>query len=523
MNENYQHIQEKSHETMALYRRKSNVNAAEVLSWRGRGIRDGGTLTRLNIKVLRGILLGDNRDFHKVWSKTSKSTIMYENGKIYLDNYLKCYSCVHSKPHALYNLPSRSKIDKFEDTLLCQSPLETTLASPSDHKPSLLFLTANNWLYRLSDATGQELEGVFLSSKHKFRYLSWDVSQEIFYVKSVQRKGPRLSGQAGVTQNTMIHLAIFKVFPLQIVGMMEVNKRVFGSGFTDVVLSQGVLAVSYNKAVKLFSFEHIVEKYLVEKLMLGKASSLLNGNTVGDIPFGIPINIQITDCPPVLFEVSCSNNGVQIGGFPWHYIHTPLQNCHQGTHHFCSLKDSTMAINGIQNMKCNSLESDVIFFHPDDSGRIIHVGPSTINILKILGEFNSGLPSKVVKDFSMATHQTNISTSQVTVTSSGRTVRKRFQRLDDDPDQETFRMVVYEDELDLLAVVVTNGADGDGRAQVRLHDNQSGRLLKTVDLLETWDETYRHDLVFDKDTIVHIEQKNTKVCCHVYKLKTDAK
>ncbi|XP_061548624.1 DDB1- and CUL4-associated factor 17 isoform X2 [Phycodurus eques] len=495
---------------MALYWRKRNVNAAEVLSWRGRGIRDGGTLTRLNIKVLRGILLEDNRDFYKVWSKTSKSTIMYENGKIYLDNYLKCYSC----------LPKRSKIDKFEDTLLCQSPLETTLDSPSDHKPSLLFLTANNWLYRLSDSTGQELEGVFLSSKHKFRYLTWDISQEIFYVKSVQSKATPLARQAGITQNTVIHLAIFQVFPLQIVGMMEVNKQVFGSGFTDVVLSQGVLAVSYSKAVKLFSFEHIVQKYLVEKLMLGKASSLLSGKTVGDVPFGIPVNIQITDCPPVLFEVSCSNNGVQIGGFPWHYIHTPPQKCHQGTHHFCSLKDGTMAINGIQNMKCYSLESDVIFFHPDDSGRIIHVGPNTINILKILGELNSGLPSKVVKDFSMATHQPNISTSQVTVTSSGRTVRRRFQRLDDDPDQETFRMVVYEDELDLLAVVVTNGADGEGRAQVRLHDNQSGQLLKTVDLLEKWDETYRHDLVFDKDTIVHIEQKNNNVCCHVYKLKT---
>lgn len=29
-------------------------------------------------------------------------------------------------------------------------------------------------------------------------------------------------------------------------------------------------------------------------------------------------------------------------------------------------------------MKCESLEADWIFFHPDDSGRIIHAGPSTI-------------------------------------------------------------------------------------------------------------------------------------------------
>lgn len=105
----------------------------------------------------------------------------------------------------------------------------------------------------------------------------------------------------------------------------------------------------------------------------------------------------------------------------------------------------------------------------------------------------------------------------------------------------------YEDELDLLAVVVTDGKDGEGRAQVRLHDNESGKLLRTVELTESWDEvtdlswllwhdtsvppcwaygflshclfqTYRHELFFDKDTIVHVEQKSTSFCCHVYKL-----
>lgn len=185
------------------------------------------------------------------------------------------------------------------------------------------------------------------------------------------------------------------------------------------------------------------------------------------------------------------------------------------------------AINGIQNMNCCSLESDGIFFHPDDSGRIIHVGPTIIkwvqptftmaewrqvqekwyflisyhtghqqvlisippSVLKILGELNSGLPSKIVKDFFMVTHRNNTvsflriypdcesasctvcitcspllclvfdcnnlfysinfnisafhllqPTSQVTVTSSGRTVKRRLQQLDDDPDQEVTKM-----------------------------------------------------------------------------------
>uniref|UniRef100_A0A8D3E1I6 Ddb1 and cul4 associated factor 17 n=1 Tax=Scophthalmus maximus TaxID=52904 RepID=A0A8D3E1I6_SCOMX len=462
------------------------VNTTELLSRRSRGVEDAGTLMRHNMKVLRSILLQvTEKDFIKVWSKTSKSSIMYENGKIYFENYQNCYSCVHSEPQVLYKLPKRSKVEKFEDALLCQSPLDKTLASPSDHKASLLTLTANNWLYRLSAVTGEELQRVYLSSNQKFRYLGWEVSQETFYVKSVQNKETPLERRAGITHNTVMHLAIFHVFPLQIVGIVEINKKVFGNGVTDVVLSQGVLAVSYsNKSVKLYSFENIVQRYMTEKLKLGEQSSLLGDNKVGEAPFGIPVNIQITDCPPVLFEVSCSNNGVQIGGYPWHYIYTPPHKTHKGTHHICSLKDNTMASNGIQNMSCSSLESDGIFFHPDDSGRIIHI---------------------------------------VTVTSSGRTVKRRFHQLDDDPDQETFRMVEYEDELDLLAVVVTNGEEGEGRAHIRLHDNQNGQLQRTIDLLEPWDETYRHELFFDKDTIVHIEQKNSSFCCHVYKLEANKK
>jgi hypothetical protein len=39
---------------------------------------------------------------------------------------------------------------------------------------------------------------------------------------------------------------------------------------------------------------------------------------------------------------------------------------------------STQAKNGIQEMECCSLESDWIYFHPDASGRIIHVGPNQV-------------------------------------------------------------------------------------------------------------------------------------------------
>ena len=45
----------------------------------------------------------------------------------------------------------------------------------------------------------------------------------------------------------------------------------------------------------------------------------------------------------------------------------------------------------------------------------------------------------------------------------------------------------YEDEVDLLALVVTDGEEGEGRARVKLHDNNSGALLKTITLEQAWD------------------------------------
>lgn len=92
------------------------------------------------------------------------------------------------------------------------------LTNPSDHNPSLLALTANGWLYRLSAETGEELQKVYLSPNIKFRcvdfviadwtiggrilpycnlcrYLGWDVSQETFYIKSVQNKETSLARQ----------------------------------------------------------------------------------------------------------------------------------------------------------------------------------------------------------------------------------------------------------------------------------------------------------------------------------------
>ncbi|XP_051564087.1 DDB1- and CUL4-associated factor 17 isoform X1 [Myxocyprinus asiaticus] len=504
--------------------RTRTKNSCAFLTLRSYGLssNDFGKLLGANLKILRNIILQDDTEFIKVWSKTSKSLISYESGRIYFDNYRCCYSSLLPQPERLYELPKSPKTEKIEDSLLCQCPLGNVLPNASDQKPCLLALTANNWLYRLSADTGQTLQRVYLSSHFKFRSLGWDSSPETFYVKSIQSKQTTLERQAGVDNNILMRLAIFQVFPLELVGMLEINKRVFGKTVVDVLLSQGVLAVSHSsKHVKLYSFEYILKKFRIEELTLGHQCDL-NGSRgiVGEAPYGIPVNIHIHECPPVLFEMSYFEDGVQIGGHPWHYIYTPNHKRHRGTHHICAMTDGAVAKNGVQDMKCDSLESDWIFFHPDDSGRIIHAGPSTINVLKIMAEASCDWKYEIVTEFSINAARDNSAIPQVIVTSSGRTVKRRFQLLDDDPFQETFRMVKYEDELDLLAVIDITHAEVEGQAHLRLHDNRKGVLMKRVPIKEPWDVTYSHEVYFDRDTIIHmVQEKNNTFGCHVYKMK----
>lgn len=53
---------------------------------------------------------------------------------------------------------------------------------------------------------------------------------------------------------------------------------------------------------------------------------------------------------------------------------------------------------------------------------------------------------------------------------------------------QTFRLVECEDELDLLAAVVTNGEEEEACGYIQLHDNQTGTLQRKIDLAEIWDE-----------------------------------
>ncbi|XP_076198727.1 DDB1- and CUL4-associated factor 17 isoform X1 [Aptenodytes patagonicus] len=472
-------------------------NVCRLLTRRAHGFyaRDAGVAHRKNLGLLRKILCQESTKFKNVWTTHSASPIAYERGRIYLDNYQCCISSIAQEPRILYQKPKCSKSEKIEDALLLECPLGEMLPSPSDYKSSLIVLTVQNWLLRLSADSGEILEKIYLAgSCCKFRYLSWDTPQEVMVVKSAQNKLPAAA------------------------------RQIFGNSVTDVAVSNGILIVMYSVGlVRLYNFQAISEQFMEQPFDLGHEFNW-NGQVgvVGKYPFGLPCNIKITDTPPLLFEASSLENAFQIGGYPWHYIITPNKKKHKGVFHICSLKDNALAKNGIQDMKCCSLEPDWIYFHPDMSGRIIHVGPNLIKVLKLKEVKNNTDQMEIAEDFTIVANRENSVNNAVTVTASGRVVKKRFNLLDDDPEQETFKIVDYEDELDLLSTVAVTQIGADGRAHLDFHCNEHGILLKSIPLLESWDVTYSHEVYFDKDLVLHIEQKpNRRFSCYVYQMVCD--
>ncbi|XP_062435047.1 DDB1- and CUL4-associated factor 17 isoform X3 [Rhea pennata] len=414
--------------------------------------RDAGVAHRTNMRLLREIICQESTKFKHVWTTHSASPIAYERGRIYFDNYRCCISSIAQEPRILYQKPKSPKSEKIEDALLLECALGETLPSSSDYKSSLVVLTAQNWLLRLSADSGEILEKIYLAgSCCKFRYLSWDTPQEVMVIKSAQNKLPAAARQAGIQQSVLFYLAVFQVLPLSFIGMLEINKKIFGKSVTDVAVSNGVLIVMYSMGlVRLYNFQAISEKFMEEPFDLGYEFNW-NGQVgiVGKYPFGLPCNIKITDM----------------------------------------------------------------------SGRIIHVGPNLIKVLKIKEIENNVTQMEIAEDFLIVANRENSVNSSVTVTASGRVVKKRFNLLDDDPEQETFKIVDYEDELDLLSIVAVTQIGADGRAHLDFHCNEHGILLKSIPLLESWDVTYSHEVYFDRDIVLHIEQKpNRRFSCYVYQM-----
>lgn len=244
-------------------------------------------------------------------------------------------------------------------------------------------------------------------------------------------------------------------------------------------------------------------------------------------PDGIPVTVTLDDLPPILFELRCNEHNLWLGGVPLHYLYQPI---YEDVYKICQLKTNQVVQKGSIPVSLDAYETDSLYFLSDDSNRLVHVTVDSAKVLKI--NMIDGGASRVDQLFSISPHETeedaedgrlddaeSVRTWQLS--SFGRIIKKRVSL--DLLGTVSSRIVSLQNDNDLNLMVSTSlKAEqhdlGSIDAYVCLHDDQTGKKLKTVELEEDWDDTFDHTIVLDLDTLIHTYKDNLGYCCVLYRL-----
>lgn len=349
-----------------------------------------GTSVRRDLKIIRSLVQKEGSKFREVWCKNTKNPVGFDSQHLFFDRFRTCYT-IHGfdgKPELLYKLTACENSKKIESALVFESPVDQNSflnCSKSDgYKPCLLAVTKDGWLVRHDLNTGAILQRVYLSKQYRFRHVLWESDLQRVTLKSVHF--PSLS-------RPLMFLAIFSMAPLELLALMPIEKSVFGQDTTDATASNGFVVIMHqSNKLRFYSLWEVIEKYCYTA-NLGKSlgnsssdginwemSSLFDSTCgpfiVGEEPHGLPVNVSFTSKPTVLFEITSNHHVISFGGYPWHYIACPQPQ--SSVFHVCSLRDSKLVKSGILEMDSLSVEPDNAYFHSDNSGRILHIGPHVI-------------------------------------------------------------------------------------------------------------------------------------------------
>ena len=348
-----------------------------------------------DIRMIR-TMIESGRTFKKVYEMSSKSPIVYQGDRLYINSFATCIDITNVRRRFVYSLPRRPLVvttrHKIEEMLVFECPLDQTTFSKVQgtfyaNGPYSIGVTADNYLKVFDFQTGKSLKQVYLFPGRKFKYLNWETDFERLVVQStllpqastahVMRRLP------AQTDQVLLYIAIFTATPLEFVCMLPISPKIFGKDVCNASVRNGMLIIMYRRRkLQFFSLEDILKNHTIS-LKLGE--SLKPGNDLGlpEVdeftngiiglgPLGLPVNVTLLEKPCVLFEVMSSNHDLSIGGFPWHYIANMDQ-----VFHVKSVKDHTLAENGTLNNNDDlSFGTEKAFFHPDLSGRILYITPS---------------------------------------------------------------------------------------------------------------------------------------------------
>ena len=338
-----------------------------------------GTSLRRDLKIVRSLVQKEGSKFREVWCKNTKHPVGFDSQHLFFDRFRTCYTShgFEGKPELLYQLSACDNSKKIESALVFESPVDQnsflTCTESKGCKPCLLAVTKDGWMTRHDLNTGVVLQRVYLSKHYRFKHVLWESDLQRIVLKSIH---------FSTLSRPLMFLAIFWMAPLEFQALMPIEKSMFGQDTVDATASNGFVVIMHqSNKIRFYSLWEIIERHCFSvklgKIFQGDIPSWFSSPfIVGEEPNGLPVNVSFTSKPVILFEITSNQHVISFGGYPWHYIVCPQS--HSSVFHVRSVKDSKPVKDGILEMDALSVEPDQAYFHADNSGRILHIGPHAI-------------------------------------------------------------------------------------------------------------------------------------------------
>jgi len=345
-----------------------------------------GSSARKDTGILRTLLSSKSRNFSKIWSKTSKSPIGFDNQHLFFDKFRTVYTTngTKRKPSVLYKLPQLHKKEKVESAVAFETPLDQTSMQKCEgdksYRPCVFAVTASGFLARQDMNSGEILQSIYLGKRYKFKHILWGTDLHTLSITSIYKPhSTRGFGNSIRDNNSDSHLvkyiAVFEVAPLRFLSVIPISTKVFGNDVGDASVSNGILFTLHGSdIIKIFSLDEILNNCTTEAT-LGSTFPFPYGNAseagvVGEMPFGLPLNTTFKEPPQMLLQVRSYHHFISFGGYPWHY----LTSDGGGEFDVFTVSNKRHVKSSHLNSCIGGIEDDRATFHPDNSGRVLHIG-----------------------------------------------------------------------------------------------------------------------------------------------------
>jgi hypothetical protein len=219
----------------------------------------------------------------------------------------------------------------------------------------------------------------------------------------------------------------------------------------------------------------------------------------------------------VLFETSCNPaRGVVFGGSPMVYLHNSKAS-HPNDFHLKLLK-SGKQIDTIST-DIVAFHHDAVSFHFEDYQRLLHVSGCTLRCYQLVSN-STQLQLQYLVDFKkeFSNDTNNDDSDQPLVSSRGRIIKRIITNSNYYGDfTSAVQDVDFENELDLLHVVITIPEGEQTSAYFCFIDDTTGSITKTIPL-PSWAADCENNIYYELDCIIHLCKSFSKSMCYFYRL-----